>query len=125
MYRYKTTRSNNNLTGAVDKHYVDALLAHENYYNYSYLYGYKTTEIFPNAEEMINFTNITSLYDYQQNYRTESYLGRVRYRYDDKCHGEVSFRDGSSRFHPDHGGTSGIGGNWLLSREEFMEDIDC
>ncbi|MDR0394532.1 MAG: TonB-dependent receptor [Tannerella sp.] len=109
-------------------HFVDALVGHENYsYNYSYLYGYKTTEIFPGAIEMQNFTAITSLYDYQQNYRTESYLGRVRYSYDEKYHADASYRrDGSSRFHPDHrwGNFWSMGVNWIASKEDFIKEID-
>ena len=91
------------------------------------MYGYKTNEIFAGADEMINFTEITRLYDYQNNYRTESYLGRIRYNYDDTYHADASFRrDGSSRFHPDNrwGNFWSLGGNWVVTNEEFMKDIN-
>ena len=84
-------------------HSVNALVGHENYANYyDYLYGYKTSEVFPGGNYLRNFTEITSLYNYGNNYRTESYLSRIRYNYQDKYNLEASFRrDGSSRFHED------------------------
>lgn len=130
IYRYKnyTMQQQLNWNRAFDKHFVDVLVAHENhYYNYNYLYGYKTNQIFAGAPEMINFTEITNLYDYQHNYRTESYLGRIRYNYDDTYHADASFRrDGSSRFHPDNrwGNFWSLGGNWIVTNEEFMENVN-
>ena len=129
IYRYKnyTFQQQLNWNRDFNDHFVDVLLGHENYnYNYSYLYGYKTNEIFPGAVEMQNFTQITNLYDYQNDYRTESYLGRIRYSYDDKYHADASFRrDGSSRFHPDNrwGNFWSLGGNWIISKEDFMSNI--
>ena len=75
---------------------------------------------------MQNFTQITSLYDYQDNYRTESYLGRIRYNYNDTYHADASYRrDGSSRFYRDNrwGNFWSLGANWVVSNEEFMEDV--
>jgi len=109
-------------------HGFSALLAHENYYyNYNYTYGYKTSEVFANKGNLSNFTSITSLDGYQNNYRTESYLGRVRYNYNDKYNVEASFRrDGSSRFAKEArwGNFWSVGANWNVSREAFMQDID-
>lgn len=126
-YKNYTMQQQLNWNNAFDKHFVDVLVGHENFnYNRNYLYGYKTNQIFAGAPEMINFTEITNLYDYQHNYRTESYLGRVRYNYDDTYHADASFRrDGSSRFHPDNrwGNFWSLGGNWIVTNEEFMEDI--
>ncbi len=110
------------------KHSVDALLGHENYaYTYNYLYGYKNTEVFPGVNNLNNFTNITKLYDYNDTYRTESYLGRVRYGYDNRYNAEVSFRrDGSSRFSKDArwGNFWSIGANWIITNEKFMQKYD-
>ena len=110
------------------KHSIDALLGHENYsYTYNYLYGYKTTEVFAGINNLNNFTDITRLYDYNDTYRTESYLGRVRYGYDNRYNGEVSFRrDGSSRFSKDArwGNFWSIGANWIISNEAFMQKYD-
>ena len=108
-------------------HSVDALIGHENYhYTYNYLYGYKTAEVVPDINNLNNFTDITSLYDYNDVYRTESYLGRVRYGYDNRYNVEASFRrDGSSRFHKDArwGNFWSIGANWVISNEQFMKDL--
>ena len=109
-------------------HSLDALIGHENYhYTYNYLYGYKTTQVFAGVNNLNNFTEITSLYDYNDVYRTESYLGRVRYGYDNRYNVEASFRrDGSSRFAKDArwGNFWSIGGNWVISNESFMKPIE-
>jgi len=108
-------------------HGVSALLAHENfYYNYNYTYGYKTTETFAGKTNLSNFTDITSLTGYDNNYRTESYLARVRYNYQDKYNVEASFRrDGSSRFYETSrwGNFWSVGANWMVSREDFMRSV--
>ena len=129
-YRYKNYTLMEQLTWnhQFDKHNVDVLLGHENYYyNYSYGYAYKTDETFAGKTYMSNFNTITSVYGYDNNYRTESYLGRIRYNYDDRYNVEASFRrDGSSRFSSDArwGNFGSIGANWLISREEFMQDVN-
>ena len=109
-------------------HSIDALLGHENYYyNYNYMYGYKSNEVFSGKTTLRNYTEISNLYDYGNNYRTESYLGRVRYGYDNRYNAEVSFRrDGSSRFHKSSrwGNFWSAGANWVISNEEFMKKYD-
>ena len=109
-------------------HSVDALLGHENYYyNYNYLYGYKNNEVFSGKNTLRNYTDISNLYDYGVNYRTESYLARARYGYDNRYNAEVSFRrDGSSRFSKDArwGNFWSIGANWVISNEQFMKQYD-
>ena len=110
---------------AFGDHFVDVLVGHENYYKtYDYMYGFKTTEVFAGKPFLSNFKEITSLEGYQKDYRTESYLGRVRYNYKEKYNLEVSFRrDGSSRFHPDNrwGNFGSVGANWMITEEEFMK----
>jgi hypothetical protein len=107
-------------------HSVNALVGHENYaYYYDYLYGYKTNEVFPNVNHLRNFTEITNLYNYGSNYRTESYLSRVRYNYMDKYNVEASFRrDGSSVFGSEHkwGNFPAFGAAWTVSNEKFLKD---
>ena len=109
-------------------HSVDALIGHENFrYSYNYLYAYKTNQVFEGRNNLRNFTDITSLYDYNSEYATESYLGRVRYGYDNRYNVEASFRrDGSSRLAKDArwGNFWSIGANWVVSNEEFMKDVD-
>lgn len=112
----------------ISDHNLTVLVAHENYsYNYQYEHGYKTTETFPGKDELINFTNITDLDGYQNNYTTESYLGTARYGYKDKYFADASYRrDGSSRFSPTHkwGNFWSVGGAWLMSKEQFMQSLD-
>lgn len=129
IYRYKTYSFQQQLawTHEYGKHSVDALLGHENFSTgYNYLYGYKTNEIVPGWGNFTNFTSITDLDGYDYQYNTESYLGRVRYGYDNRYNVEASFRrDGSSRFAKDSrwGNFWSIGGNWVISSEEFMQDL--
>ena len=129
-YRYKNYSFHQQLHWSHEygKHSVDALLGHENFhYTYNYLYGYKTTQVFPDINNLNNFTDITNLYDYNDTYRTESYLGRVRYGFDNRYNAEFSFRrDGSSRFEKDArwGNFWSVGANWVISNEEFMKKYD-
>ena len=129
-YRYKNWAFQQQLHWSHEfgVHSVDALIGHENYhYTYNYLYGYKTTQVFAGVNNLNNFTDITSLYDYNDTYRTESYLGRVRYGYDSKYNVEASFRrDGSSRFSKDSrwGNFWSLGANWVISNEDFMKKFD-
>ena len=109
-------------------HSIDAMIGHENYYNnYNYMYGYKTNEVFSGKTTLRNYTDITNLYDYDNNYRTESYLARARYGYDNRYNVEASFRrDGSSRFHNSArwGNFWSVGANWVISNESFMKPYD-
>ena len=129
-YRYKnyTFQQQLHWSHEFGVHSLDALIGHENYYyTYNYLYGYKTNEVFAGKGYMRNFTEITNLYDYNNEYTTESYLGRVRYGYDNRYNVEASFRrDGSSRFHKDArwGNFWSIGANWVISNETFMKKVD-
>ena len=127
VYKNYTFQQQLRWTHQFGDHNVNALIGHENYSNhYDYLYGYKTSEVFPNINNLNNFTSITDLFNYANNYRTESYLSRVRYNYQDKYNFEASFRrDGSSRFHRDArwGNFWSVGANWMISKEAFMQPI--
>lgn len=129
FYRYKNYTFQQQLTWDKEfgKHKVDILAGHENYSNnYAYTYGFKTTEMFGGDTELINFTSITDLTGYQVDYRTESYLTRARYNYDNKYYLEGSFRrDGSSKFNENKrwGNFWSLGGSWSVSREEFMASL--
>ncbi len=129
LYRYKNYTFQQQLlwTKQFDKHNVDIMVAHENYASrYNYLYGYKTGEGTPGGTDLINFSELTDLTDSEYNYRTESFLSRARYNYDNKYFIEGSFRrDGSSRFHKDNrwGNFWSAGASWIISRENFMKEI--
>ena len=128
-YRYKRWNFQQQLRWShqFGNHSVSALAGHENYYyNYDYLYGFKANQIFANSSNMSNFTDINSLTGYQNNERTESYLGRVRYNYMDKYNVEASFRrDGSSHFSREArwGNFWSVGANWMVSKEPFMANV--
>lgn len=129
-YRYKnyTFQQQLHWSHEFGIHSLDALIGHENYYyTYDYTYLYKTNEVFAGKGYMTNFTEMTSTDEYNNNYRTESYLGRLRYGYDNRYNAEFSFRrDGSSRFAKDSrwGNFWSIGANWVISNESFMKQYD-
>lgn len=128
-YRYKnyTLQEQLRWNHKYGDHTVDVLLGHENYYwNRNYTYGFKTGETFADKGFLSNFSTISSFYGYADNYRTESYLGRVRYNFKERYNLEASFRrDGSSRFAPDSrwGNFGSIGANWVVSEEAFMKPV--
>lgn len=127
IYRYKnyTFQQQLNWNHTFGDHTVGVLLGHENYsYDRDYTYAYKTNETFANQDNLTNFTTITSSDGYSDAYRTESYLGRVRYDYQEKYNLEASFRrDGSSRFAKNSrwGNFGSVGANWMISKEKFMQ----
>ncbi|MDO4461735.1 MAG: TonB-dependent receptor [Bacteroidia bacterium] len=112
-----------------DIHNVDVMVGYESYQK-------KTQSMVIYREKMYSPTipEIDNAVDDQPSvssstvyYATEGILGRVQYDYDGKYFLSGSFRrDASSRFHPDHRwGTFGsIGGAWLMSKENFIKDID-
>lgn len=129
LYRYMiyTFQQQLNWTRYFGKHNVDVLAGHENYNNfYSNLSGMKGTQTFTGLDNLDNFTNMISFGEFDNVIRSESYLSRVRYNYDQKYFLEGSFRrDGSSRFNPDHrwGNFMGISGAWVLSGESFLQPV--
>lgn len=130
MNRYKNYTAQQLLTWkkSFGDHNIDILAGHENYSDQdTYLYGYKTDQTFPGKMDLINFTEITDLYDYINTYTTESYLSRAKYNFDRKYYVEGSFRrDGSSRFSKDRrwGDFWSLGGSWIITKEDFMMDND-
>lgn len=57
-----------------------------------------------------------------------SYLAQAEYEYMEKYIATISFRrDGSSRFGADnrYGNFYSVGGSWVLSREDFLADVDA
>ena len=109
-------------------HSVDALLGHESYkLTRNYMASGKDSEIVPDLTNLLNFTQFAQLYDYNDNYALESYLGRVRYGYDSRYNIEFSFRrDGSSRFAKNArwGNFWSTGASWVISNEKFMKQYD-
>ena len=109
-------------------HHVDALLSHENYeYKYTYNFDRKSGQELPGNIHMGNFSEMMDMTAYAAGYKLESYLGRVRYNYDQKYFGEFSVRrDGTSRFAKDDrwGTFWSVGASWMISKEKFMQDVN-
>ncbi|MDO4949153.1 MAG: TonB-dependent receptor [Bacteroidales bacterium] len=108
-------------------HNFDVLAGHEYYsYQYEYLSAGKTNLV----DGILELRPGTTLYDadsYSNNYRIESWLGRFNYNFADRYYLSASLRsDGSSRFHKDNrwGTFWSLGGNWRVSEEKFMKDIE-
>lgn len=108
-------------------HTLDVLLGHENYdLDVDYALTRKSNEAILGSTYMSQYATIEASNGYRMRYRTESYLGRVRYNYMDRYNVEASFRrDGSSRFAKDSrwGNFGSIGANWVISNEQFMKNV--
>lgn len=110
-----------------DQHHVLAQLGHEFYnYNYQYLMA-ERTGVYPGLDELAPTTNVTANNSYREDYRIESYFGRLAYDFADKYYFEGTWRtDGSSRFHKDYrwGQFWSLGASWRISEEGFMQNVD-
>lgn len=108
-------------------HHVDAMVGHENYqWKGNYTYGMNTNMAVEGNLTMGNFLKNSYLNGYAEDYKTESYLGRVRYNYDEKYFVDFSYRrDGSSRFKKGKrwGDFFSFGVNWNAKKENFLKDV--
>ncbi|MDE6338947.1 MAG: SusC/RagA family TonB-linked outer membrane protein, partial [Muribaculaceae bacterium] len=104
---------------------VDVLLSHENFKTSVYYdYIQKSGQILEDNLLFDNFSELDWMTSGGQDVALESYLGRVRYNYDNRYFGEVSIRrDGSSRFAKNNrwGTFWSVGGSWIISSEKFMQ----
>jgi TonB-linked SusC/RagA family outer membrane protein len=76
-----------------------------------------------NANTEVVLTRVSSSIN---QYRFQSYIGRLKYGFKDRYFAEINFRrDGSSRFGPNNrwGNFGGGAVSWLLSEEEFMSTL--
>ena len=116
-----------NWTHEYGKHHVDAMFGHENNQNKARVKAGMNTNMA--AEGIIvlsNFLTNSYLNGYNTDYKTESYLARARYNYDERYFFDASWRrDGSSRFHPDNrwGNFFSFGGNWNVKKEAFLKNV--
>ncbi len=110
------------------KHDVNVMVGHESYRSKGYYLSASKSSMFdPNNHELDGAVTNGSAGSYTTDYNNEGYFGRAQYNYDGRFFGSASYRrDASSRFHPDHrwGGFFSVGAAWVLSKENFMEDID-
>lgn len=109
-------------------HNIDVLLDHENYqYGYDTKFLRKSTQLLPNNIGASNFESMDYNSESKAMLRSESYLGRARYNYDQKYFGEFSLRrDGTSRFAKKNrwGNFWSVGASWIISKETFMRNLD-
>ena len=109
------------------EHHLDLLVGHENYeYLKKVTYGMNTDMSVEGNYTMGNFTTNSYYTGYDDEYKTESYLSRARYNFNEKYFADASFRrDGSSRFHPDHrwGNFYSLGVSWNIKKENFMQSV--
>ncbi|MDE5651086.1 MAG: TonB-dependent receptor, partial [Duncaniella sp.] len=113
-----------NWTRQFDRHNINVLLGHENYWNkYYYLYANGSNMLLPDNEEIAGTVLSGNNNSYTTDYNNEGWFGRVNYDYDSKYFGSVSFRrDASSRFDPKHrwGNFWSASAAWIISKEAFF-----
>ena len=109
-------------------HSFDAFLAHEMYYvNSQATSAGKNMLVRPDGLELGNAVEMSYITSNQATQTIDSYFGQARYNYKEKyfIHGTLR-GDGSSRFAKGHrwGLFGSIGVAWLMSNEDFMENVD-
>ena len=108
--------------------HIDVLLDHENYQSSSNTSMIeKMDQILDDMIMLDNFSTLMYGIESLAMVRAESYLGRVRYDYNQTYFGEASIRrDGSSKFSKKNrwGTFWSVGASWIISREKFMQDVN-
>ncbi len=133
-FRIRTYQYNNytlqeliNWNHSYGLHNIDAMIGHENYsWKRKAQIGMNTGMAVDGILTIGNFLTNSYLQGANDDYKTESYLGRVRYNYDEKYFADFSFRrDGSSRFKKGHrwGDFYSFGFNWNIKKEEFLKNV--
>ena len=129
-YQYATYTAQELLTWnhSYGKNSVDVLAGHENYsWQRKINHGMNTNMAVDDNFTLGNFLTNSYLRGFDDEYKTESYLGRIRYNYDEKYFADFSYRrDGSSRFAKDArwGNFFSFGLNWNAKKENFLKDVD-
>jgi len=104
---------------------IEVLAAHEvQDFSNNVLSGSKRQLVRDDSEEFDNAVVTFPFSSYEEGFSVESFFGQVNYDYSNKYYLSGSLRrDGSSRFINQKWGTFGsIGGSWVISKEEFMND---
>jgi TonB-linked SusC/RagA family outer membrane protein len=108
----------------IGEHGIEALAAHENYnYKFNYLTATRSGFPFPGLMELGGAAIGEGSGSYEDNYRLESYFGKIDYSFRNRYFVSLNYRmDGNSRFSKDvrWGSFWGAGAGWLLSEEEFF-----
>lgn len=107
---------------------IDVFLDHENYEaSYDDRFVRMSGQLMEDMPFMGNFETPDVASDGVGKLRTESYLGRVKYNYDQKYFAEASVRrDGTSRFTKDNrwGTFWSAGASWVISKEKFLQNVN-
>jgi TonB-linked SusC/RagA family outer membrane protein len=111
-----------------NKHHVDVLAGHESYdYEYNYLSGsMQDQKVNDDNYELGNYSTPGVPNSYINRYKTEGYIARANYDYDNRYFLSASARrDASSRFHKDSrwGNFYSVGAGWRIDKELFMSDL--
>ena len=130
-YQYRTTTLQEIVNWSYqfnNVHNVEVMAAHESYsWERKYTAGMNTGMAVDGNLTMGNFLNNSYFTGSDDEDKTESYLARLKYNYDDRYFLEGSFRrDGSSRFHKDNrwGNFYSVGASWNMKQESFLQDVD-
>ena len=117
LLRYKTSFGD---------HTIEALAAHETFERrFEREFHNKQFVVVPGLYNLSNYLEVQSpSTGYADGSGIESYFGQVNYNFANKYYLTGSLRtDGSSRFYKDKWGTFGsVGGAWVVSEEDFMQD---
>lgn len=107
--------------------HIDVLLDHENYQRtYSRHSVDVQNQILPGIYSLSNFTETNPASQTSEKITSESYLGRIRYNWNQTYFAEASIRrDGSSYFEKDNrwGTFWSLGASWIISKEKFMQNL--
>jgi TonB-linked SusC/RagA family outer membrane protein len=107
-------------------HKISLLAGHENSaMRYNILNATRSGFPFPGLTELAAASVAEGSTSWENNYRIESYLGRLEYQFDERFILSANFRhDGNSIFHEDQrwGSFWGAGVAWRISRESFLRD---
>ena len=129
-YAYDSHTFMQTLTWGQDygKNHVDVLLDHENYQYTSSSHSVNVEDqLLPEIYSLSNFSKTNPASQQTTQIRSESYLGRARYNWDQKYFAEASIRrDGSSYFEKDNrwGTFWSAGASWIITKEKFMHSLD-
>jgi len=113
-----------NYTKNLGKHHLSVLAGHENYvYDYQYLNASRDNQVVDGSVELDNYSNPAKANSYIDAYRTEGYLSRIQYNYDERYFASASYRkDGTSRFHENArwGDFWSVSAGWQINKESFF-----
>jgi TonB-linked SusC/RagA family outer membrane protein len=111
----------------INRHDIDILAGHEAFStNFFEMSGRKRDEIAHGIVELDNYSAINDLGSHTSDYRTEGYIVRANYAFDNKYMASFSYRwDASSKFYTDTrwAGFWSAGLAWRIDKESFMSEV--